>query len=128
MIGRIFLGFNAIVIGLIGLAYLYDPNLLLARYGLETGGAAMDNMLRAVYGGLFVGIAALLALGVVKADRLRDMLGLATIFFASQAIGRIASVALAGSPASTVLGLLYYELAATAIGLLLFLKQPRVSA
>ena len=46
MISRIYLALNFAVIGLIAVAYLYDPNLLLSRYGLETGSIGMDNMLR----------------------------------------------------------------------------------
>ena len=104
MLARFFLGFNAVAIGVIGFAYLYDPNLLLARYELETGGPAMDNMLRAVYGGLFLAVAGLFTFGAFRQERRRDVLILATLFFAAQSVGRVASISMAGSPPSTVMG------------------------
>ena len=86
MMARLFLGLNAAVIGLIGLVYLYDPNLLLGRYGLETGGAGLDNMLRSTYGGVFVGVAAIFLLGALHDTRSRDALALAAIFMGGLAL------------------------------------------
>ena len=103
MFARIYLGLNALVLGLIGLGYLYDPNLLLARYALETGSIGMDNMLRATYGGVSFGLAGLFLIGMLKSARHRDAIGLVTVIMASFAIGRIASMALAGSPPSSIL-------------------------
>ena len=72
LIARLVLALNAGVIGLIGLAYLYDPNMLLANYGLSTDSLGMDNMLRSTYGGLFLCVAGLFAFGALNADRRAD--------------------------------------------------------
>lgn len=123
MFAQIFLLLNAVAIGLIGLGYLYDPNLLLARYGLETGGIGMDNMLRAAYGGVSIGLAALFLTGVLRPARRRDALGLVTVIMGSFAVGRVASLLMAGSPPSSIMGLFYYECAATLIGLFLYWRH-----
>ncbi len=122
MAARLFLGANALMIGLIGLAYLYNPDLLLSRYGLQAGSAGMDNMLRATYGGLFVAIASLFAWGTVRSERRSDALGLLILFMASQAVGRAASMIFAGSAPEAIMGLFYYECAAVVIGLVLWFR------
>jgi len=122
MAARLFLGANALMIGLIGITYLYDPNTLLARYSLETGSTGMDNMLRATYGGLFVGVASLFAWGAMNAGRRQDALGLLIVFMGSQALGRAASMVLEGPAPGSIMGLFYYECAAVIIGLVLWLR------
>ena len=124
MIARIVLALNTISIGLIGIFYLYNPNLLLARYGLETGSAGMDNMLRSTYGGVFVGAAAIFLLGVLSRERRRDALGFLFIFMTGSAAGRIASIAAVGMPPASIMPLLYYECAAAIIALILYLRFP----
>lgn len=105
MLTKIYLGLNTVILGLIGLGYLFNPNLLLARYGLETGSVGMDNMLRATYGGVSLGLAALFLIGLLRPARRRDMVGLVTIIMGSFAIGRIASMIMAGTPPSSIMGL-----------------------
>lgn len=123
MISRIFLGLNAVLIGLIGLAYLYDPNFMLGRYGLETGSAGLDNMLRSTYGGVFVGVAAIFLFGALRDSRRRDALALAAIFMAGLAVGRLMSIASIGAPPASIMPLLYYEAIAALIAYTLFLRS-----
>ena len=123
MLVKLFLGANALVVGLIGLAYLYDPDIVLARYGLESGSPGMDNMLRAAYGGLFVGISGVLAWGTVHETRRSDAIGLLILFMGSQEIGRATSTIAAGSPPVTIMGLFYYECAAVAVGFALWWRN-----
>ena len=125
MIARVFLSFIAISIGMIGVLYLYDPNLLLARYDLATGSAGMDNMLRSTYGGLFLASALIFALGVFVETRRRDALVFVAIFMSGAALGRIVSILMAGSPPATIMPLLYYECAAAVIALLLYFTTSR---
>lgn len=127
MIAKIYLALNAISIGLIGLLYLYDPNLLLARYDLETGSAGMDNMLRSTYGGVFIGAAGIFLLGLLSPKRRRDAIGFAVIFMAGSAAGRLASIASVGAPPASIMPLLYYECAAAVIGLILYLRSKGVN-
>lgn len=118
----VFLGFNAVAIGLIGLGYLYNPNLLLARYGLETGSAAMDNMLRGAYGGLFVGVAAAFAYGAFVPARTTDALLLTLLFMGGFALGRGVSIVRVGSPGRLVSGLLGYEIITSILSAILYAR------
>ncbi len=126
MMSRIYLALNAIAIGFVGLAYLADPNLLLARYGLETGSAGMDSMLRSAYGGVFLASAGLFLLGVFDERRRRDIVGFTTLFMAGAALGRLVSLILAGPAPASIIPLLASEITMAALGLFLFLrsKQP----
>ncbi|MCR9080763.1 MAG: DUF4345 domain-containing protein [Hyphomonadaceae bacterium] len=125
MIARLFLGFIALSIGMIGVLYLYDPNLLLARYDLATGSAGMDNMLRSTYGGLFLASSLIFALGVFVAERRRDALAFVAIFMTGAALGRIVSIIAVGSPPATIMPLLYFEIVATVIAVVLYLRAPQ---
>lgn len=124
MITRLYLAFNAIGIGLIGLLYLYDPNMLLARYGLETGSAGMDNMLRAAYGGVFAAAAFVFSIGIFQPARRRDAVGFTALFMTGAAIGRIASIAAVGMPPATIMPLLGFECVSALIGIVLYRRPP----
>ncbi len=126
LVASAFLLLNSTVIGLIGAAYLYDPNLLLANYGLSVDNPGMDNMLRSSYGGLFFALAPLFALGAVKKTRRADALILVSLFMGGLAVGRIASLLLAGAPDPSMYSLLAYEAVACVIAL--FLSRSVVSA
>ena len=123
MISRLFLAFNALAIGSIGLIYLYDPNILLARYDLQTGSVSMDNMLRSTYGGLFLLSAAIFCVGIFKRSRRRDSLTFVAIFMMGAAIGRIASIIAVGVPHATIMPLLYFEIIMSVLAVLLWVKS-----
>lgn len=125
MAARLFLGFIALCIGVIGVLYLYDPNLLLARYDLSADSAGMDNMLRSTYGGLFLVSSLIFALGVFVAARRRDALAFVAIFMTGAALGRIVSIIAVGAPPATIMPLLYFEIAATIIAVALYFRVPR---
>ncbi|MEL7453509.1 MAG: DUF4345 domain-containing protein [Pseudomonadota bacterium] len=125
MIARIFLSFIALSIGTIGVFYLYEPNLLLARYDLMTGSAGMDNMLRSTYGGLFLTSALVFLYGVIVVDRQRDVLAFVAIFMAGAALGRIASILAVGSPPAAIMPLLYFEIVTAAIAVGLYRRVPK---
>jgi len=127
MLSQIYLAFNAVGIGLIGLAYLYDPNLLLARYGLEAGSAGMDSMMRASYGGIFLACAVAFTLGALQPGRRQDAVGLVVLFMAGAALGRLLSLAVAGQPPATIMPLLYFECIAALIGIILYIRSGRSS-
>lgn len=125
MIARLFLAFNAIAIGSIGLLYMIDPNILLGRYDLQAGSAGMDNMLRSAYGGVFLISAAVFALGVFQPNRRRDALAFLALFMAGAAIGRGVSVIAAGPPPDAILPLLYFEVVVCALALVLIRHAPK---
>ena len=127
MFSRIFLAFNALAIGAIGLAYLYDPNLLLARYDLQAGSAGMDNMLRSTYGGIFLVSASVFLYGAASDERRGDALLFVAIFMFGAAIGRIASIAAVGAPPPAIMPLLYFEIIMVVIALVLY-RRTRSAA
>lgn len=120
MLSRIFLGFNALAIGAIGLTYLYDPNLLLARYDLNAGSAGMDYMLRSTYGGIFLVSAGVFLFGALSDKRRGDALLFVAIFMFGAAIGRIASIAAVGAPPPAIMPLLYFEVIMVIVALALY--------
>ncbi|MEM1390724.1 MAG: DUF4345 domain-containing protein [Pseudomonadota bacterium] len=128
MVARVFLAFNAIAIGSIGILYLYDPNLLLSRYDLVTGSAGMDSMLRSAYGGVFLACAAIFALGIVVEHRRRDVLAVVAIFMTGAALGRIASIAIEGMPPATIMPLLYFEIVMAVLAGILFARTKPTAA
>ncbi len=125
ILSRTVLVLNSIVIGLIGVAYLYDPNLLLANYGLSADGAGMDNMLRSSYGGLFVAMAGIFALGSFSKVRMNDALVLLALFMGGLAFGRIASLVMAGLPDPSIFTLLGYEAIVCLIAFILVRRNAR---
>ncbi|MEM9279321.1 MAG: DUF4345 domain-containing protein [Pseudomonadota bacterium] len=127
MVARIYLIFNFLCIGLIGLGYLYDPNLLLGQYGLEAGSSGMDNMLRSTYGGVFIAVAFIFLVGFLNANRRSDALGIALIFFAGLAVGRLASILSVGLPPSSIMPLLYYEIVAALIASGLYFRPSQTA-
>ena len=120
MTARIFLAFNALAIGTIGVLYLIDPNILLGRYGLETGSAGMDNMLRATYGGLFLASSSLFLAGIFMPSRRRDAIGFVILFMTGTALGRLASMISVGAPPDSIMPLLYFELIVCGLGIFLY--------
>ncbi len=122
MITPIYLIFNAIGIGAIGILYLYDPNILLARYDLATSSIGMDNMLRSAYGGVYLVSAIVFLLGVLQRKRQRDSVGFTALFMTGAAIGRIASMNAVGAPPATIMMLLYFEIAMALIGYFMFFR------
>lgn len=123
---RIFLALNALMIGAIGVLYLYDPNLLLARYDLQTGSVGMDNMLRATYGGLYLVCAVIFSVGVFHPARQRDSLAFVALFMFGAGLGRAVSVGLAGLAPRSVMALLYVEIALFILAVVLLWRGPKV--
>jgi hypothetical protein len=125
MIARIFLALNAIAMGVVGIFYLYDPDILLARYDVVAGSVSMDNMLRASYGGVSLGAALIFTIGVFNTQRRRDILAFTAIFIGGFAVGRVASLVFSGPPHSAIYGLLGYEVVMGVLGIVLFLRASR---
>lgn len=126
MVSKIYLALNAVAIGLVGLFYLYDPNILLSQYGLKTGSTGLDNMFRSAYGGVFLAAATVFLLGVFQPGRRKDAVGFVTLFMIGAAVGRLASIAAVGMPPMSIMPLLGYECLAAVIGLFLYFRfQPQ---
>lgn len=110
----------------IGLAYTADPNLLLGRYEISVAGVSEDNMYRGAYGGLFLTLGLAIAYGFFSATFRRMSTLIAFLFMCGFALGRIASITLAGIPHEQIVGLLAFEVVTTAIfGWLFFTETSR---
>ena len=77
-------------------------------------------------GGLFLAMAGVFALGAVNALRTSDALVLLALFMGGLALGRIASLALAGAPDPSMHMLLGYEATAAAIAFFLYRRTASV--
>ena len=98
----------------IGLVYCIDPNLLLARYGLDVSSVSDDNMYRGAYGGLFITLGASIGYGFVNRAFRKTATVIAMLFMGGFAIGRISSIVALGLPHDNIVSLLIFELVSVA--------------
>lgn len=122
LVSRIFLLFMALGLGAVGINYLIDPNILLARYDLAVTEPDMDNMLRSAYGGFFLAAAIYILLGVIKPGRTQDAVGLASLLMAGAALGRLISIAAVGEAHVMINGLLAFEIISVLVGAFLYVR------
>lgn len=104
---------TGLMLVLIGFAYCLDPNLLLSRYDINVLGTSEDNMFRGAYGGLFITLGAAIACGFWWRNYRLMATVLGLLFMGGFALGRLASLALAGIPHEQILGLFVFEVMAT---------------
>jgi len=110
----------------IGLAFLLAPIEIAARVGIALVNATAESDARAVYGGLQLACAALLAASARGGEMLvRAGLAAQLALYAGLAGGRLLSLALAGPPGALGLGLLAGEGIALAAGALAFRRLAR---
>ncbi|MDD9893887.1 MAG: DUF4345 family protein, partial [Gammaproteobacteria bacterium] len=106
---------NAFVIGLIGIAYLIDPNILLVNYNMAVTDAGFDNFFRAGSGGLFLALAIGFGLGAIKPEHEKTSLLILLLFMGGLALGRAVSM-LAMGLSHPMLGFLFaYEVLAALV-------------
>lgn len=122
LVSRIFLLFIALGLGAVGVNYLIDPNILLARYDLAVTTTGMDNMLRSAYGGIFLAIAGYILLGAIRPDRTHDAIGLVCLLMAGAALGRLISIAVVGEPHMMINALLAFEIMSVLVGTFLYVR------
>jgi hypothetical protein len=108
---RLVLRLSALPFAGIGLAFLLFPAAMAAHVGVSLAGATADHDVRAVYGGLQLGCAALLWLGAARAERVRPALLAQLLLYGGLAGARILGWALAGAPGPLGLALHAGELA-----------------
>jgi len=82
----------------IGLAFVAAPGAMAPLVGLEPTNVTADNDLRAVYGGLSLGCAALLAWCGVREERIGLGVSAVLFLYGGLAAGRFVSLAVAGAP------------------------------
>ena len=113
---RLVLGLSALAFAGIGAAFLVAPEAMAARVGVSLAGAAAANDVRAVYGGLQLGIAAFLFHSARRPDVLRTGLAVQLFSFGGLAAARFASLLLDGNPGALGLALHAAEIVGFACG------------
>lgn len=116
----VFLFLNLIVIGLIGVVYFYDLNLLLMNYGLLVSDLGLDNMVCSFYGGLFFVFVGFFVFGVVKSMCRVDVLILVSLFMGGLVVGCVVSFVLVGVLDLFIYVLFVYEVVVCVIVLFFF--------
>ena len=109
---------SAVAFAGIGLAFLASPVAMAERVGLGLAGTIADNDVRAVYGGLQIGIGAFLALCATRPAWFHLGLAAQLLLFGGLALGRFVSWFAAGSPGAFGVTLHAAEIVALILGLI----------
>jgi hypothetical protein len=102
---RLVLALSALPFAGIGLAFLLAPAALAAHVDVSLGSPTADHDVRAVYGGLQLGCAALLASGAARPERARFALAAQLLLYGGLAGARLVAWAAAGAPGALGLAL-----------------------
>jgi hypothetical protein len=113
---RLVLGLSALAFAGIGAAFLVAPEAMAARVGVSLAGAAAANDVRAVYGGLQLGVAACLVGCARRPETLRTGLAVQLFTFGGLAAARLVSLLLDGNPGALGLALHAAEIVGFACG------------
>lgn len=96
LIARLILALNSLGFTLFGLLFLFWPEAMIAKVGLQATAPAALIDIRATYGGMELGIAAMLGYCAVSIGGTAFGLFAATFAFAGLAIGRLVAIVLSG--------------------------------
>ena len=128
LFARIVLFASALAFAGTGGAFLLHPVEMTALVGIELTETVSLSDVRAVYGGLELGAALVLALLATNASTLRLGLMAQIAFFSGLVVGRVASLAADGPPNSPGFMLFGLEVAALVLGAVAFaLSRPRAA-
>ncbi len=115
-LARSVLWLSALPFAGIGLAFLLAPESMASRVGFTLAGATADHDVRAVYGGLQLGCAALLLWGATRPERVRFALVAQLLLFGGLAGARALAWSFVGAPSVLGLALHAGEVAGFAAG------------
>jgi len=93
----------------VGALHLIAPQMMMREPGIELATVNHLHVIRAAYGGAYLGIAALFLAGALGRIDTRTALGAVVLIFGGFAIGRLVSILLDGVPVSLYLGVLGAE-------------------
>jgi hypothetical protein len=113
---RFVLAASALAFAGIGLGFFLWPEAFAGRVGIAPHGPAAYSDLRAVFGGLELGLAGFLAWSAAAPERLRLALVAQLAAFGGLVAGRAWSLAADGAPGAFSLGLLGAEVVALVCG------------
>ena len=101
LFARIVLSIQIVALTALGLAYFIRPEEMASFSGALLMGSAAVTEVRAYYGGLQLGLAAYLAMALLRMDLLRPALLLLVLLYSSLALARIAGLWLDGGAQQT---------------------------
>lgn len=100
---------GALMMFIIGVLHLVAPQMMLDTPGIRLQSVSHFHLVRAAYGGSFLGTAALFALGVFRPAWQRLSLVALACLFSGWVLGRLVSLAVDGWPSPLYLGVLAAE-------------------
>ncbi|MGB3281000.1 MAG: DUF4345 domain-containing protein [Pseudorhodobacter sp.] len=93
----------------VGALHLVAPQMMMEAPMIELTSANHHHVIRAAYGGAYLGIAALFLLGLANRSLRASSLLAVTVLFLGFALGRLVSMAVDGLPVGLYLGVLAFE-------------------
>jgi len=124
MLARVVLLGAALAYGGLGLAFLFWPTPMAEHVELFLGSATADNDVRAVYGGLSLGLAVFLLLSLRRLEWFRPALWVVALTLAAMASARIVSLVVAGTPHPIAFALHSAEVVGFVLALLALRRLP----
>jgi hypothetical protein len=107
----------------VGALHLLDPQMMMREPGIVLSSTNHFHVVRAAYGGAYLGIAALFLAGAFRRIDVRAVLTAVVLIFGGFALGRLFSIAVDGTPVPLYLGVLSAELFFAACAVLVLRKR-----
>lgn len=107
----------------VGALHLLNPQMMMREPGIVLSSTNHLHVVRAAYGGAYLGIAALFLAGALQRIEVRAALAAVVLIFGGFALGRIVSIVADGMPVPLYLGVLGAELMFATCAVLA-LRQP----
>lgn len=114
-LARFTLSFSALAFGLVGLCFLVSPTSMMSQIDISLDTATADSDIRAIYGGLELGLAVFFVMGLSRRSWTRPALVASLLVFSGMSGARVLSFLIAGFPDTTA----YLLLAVEVLGVLL---------
>lgn len=102
----------------VGALHLVAPQMMMEAPMIELTSANHHHVIRAAYGGAYLGIAALFLLGLANRSLRASSLLAVSVLFSGFALGRLISIALDGLPVGLYLGVLAFEVTFAVLALI----------
>ena len=108
----------------VGALHLINPQMMMMEPGIELSTVNHMHVIRAAYGGSYLGIAALFLAGALGRMDTRAALSAVVLIFGGFAFGRVVSIVADGMPVPLYLGVLSAEVFFAVCALLALTKSP----
>ena len=102
----------------VGALHLLAPRMMMEAPGIALTSANHLHVIRAAYGGAYLGIGALFLLGVAAPSQQTASLRAVALIFSGFAFGRLVSIVADGVPVPLYLGVLAFEIVFAALAML----------